>query len=148
MHVCMYVYKKELVCLPRSATERVNNPRDLYSTVSSTSPCRRHPTEQLTCQAHAVHVKKWWPLYCVKRLYMTYKHTDGLTCIHTYRLFGLMVKASASRAPDAGFGSRQGDFSGSSHRSDLKIGTHVVTLPGVWRYMVSAGFGWPCVSML
>ena len=41
-----------------------------------------------------------------------------------------------------------GFFSGSSHTSDLQIGTPVATLPGVWRYMVSAGTDWPGVSIL
>ena len=38
-----------------------------------------------------------------------------------------------ARAEDPGFASRSlhGDFSGSSHTSDLKIGTPVATLPGV-----------------
>ena len=40
------------------------------------------------------------------------------------------------------------DFSGSSHTSDLKIGTPVATLPGVWRYRVSVGTSWPGVSIL
>ena len=39
-------------------------------------------------------------------------------------------------------------FSGSSHTSDLKIGTPVATLPGAWRYRVSAGTGRPGVSIL
>ena len=45
--------------------------------------------------------------------------------------FDLVVKASASRAEDPGFNSRLrcGDFCGSSHTSDLKIGTPVATLP-------------------
>ena len=41
-----------------------------------------------------------------------------------------------------------GIFPGSSHTSDLKIGTPVATLPGAWRYRVSAGTGWPGVSIL
>ena len=41
-----------------------------------------------------------------------------------------------------------GIFPGSSHTSDLKIGTPVATLPGAWRYRVSAGTGWPDVSIL
>ena len=41
-----------------------------------------------------------------------------------------------------------GIFSGSNHTSDLKIGTPVATLPGAWRYRVSAGTGWPGVSIL
>ena len=43
-----------------------------------------------------------------------------------------------------------GIFSGSSHTSDLKIGTPVAvaTLPGVWCYRVSAGTGCPGVSIL
>ena len=66
-----------------------------------------------------------------------------------YRLSGLVVKASTSGAEDPGFESRlRRDFSGSSHTSDLKIGTTVATLPGVWRYSVSAGTGRPGVSIL
>ena len=58
-------------------------------------------------------------------------------------------KASASRAEDAGFESRlRRIFSGSSHTSDFNIGTPVATLPGAWRYRVSAGTGRPDVSIL
>ena len=55
----------------------------------------------------------------------------------------LLVKASASRVEDSGSESRlrRGDFSGSSHNSDLKIGTPVVILPGAWRDRVSVGTG-------
>ena len=67
-----------------------------------------------------------------------------------YRLVGLVVKASASRAEDPGFRIplATGFFSGSSHTSDLKIGTPVATLPGAWRYRVSTGTGRPGVSIL
>ena len=41
-----------------------------------------------------------------------------------------------------------GIFSGSSHTSDLKIGTPVATLPGAWRYRVGAGAGRPGVRIL
>ena len=41
-----------------------------------------------------------------------------------------------------------GIFLGSSHTSDLKIGTPVATLPGAWRYRVSTGTGQPGVSIL
>ena len=48
-------------------------------------------------------------------------------------LAGLVVKASALGAEDPGFEScLRRDFSGSSHTSDLKIGTSVATLPGAW----------------
>ena len=58
-------------------------------------------------------------------------------------------KASASRAEDPGFESCLcRDFFGSSHTSDLKIGTPVATLPGAWCYRVSAGTGQPSVSIL
>ena len=40
------------------------------------------------------------------------------------------------------------DFSGSSHTSDLKIGTPVATLSGAWHYRVSTGTGRPGVSIL
>ena len=61
-----------------------------------------------------------------------------------------MVKAPASRTKDLEFDShlRCGDFSGSSHTSDLKIGTPVATLPGTLHYRVSAGTGQPGVSVL
>ena len=61
-----------------------------------------------------------------------------------------MVKASASEVADLGFNSRfhRGDFSRLGHASDLKIGTPVATLPGAWCYRVSAGTGWPGVSIL
>ena len=66
-----------------------------------------------------------------------------------HRLVGLLVKASASRAEDPGFEFRlHRDFSGSSHTSDLKIGTPVAALPGAWCYRVSAGTGRPGVSIL
>ena len=64
------------------------------------------------------------------------------------RIVGLVVKASAPRAADTGFEARLrfGDFSGSSHTSDLKIGAPLATLPGAWRYRVSAETGWPGVG--
>ena len=66
-----------------------------------------------------------------------------------HRLVGLVAKAFASRAEDPGFESRlRRDFSGSSHTSDLKIGTPVATLPGAWRHRVRAGTGRPGVSIL
>ena len=66
------------------------------------------------------------------------------------RLFGLVVKASASRATAPGFDFhlRRRDFAGSSHTSQLKIGTPVAALPGASRYRVSARISWPGVSML
>ena len=65
------------------------------------------------------------------------------------RLVGLVVKASASRAEDPGFESRfRWDFSASSHTSDLKIGTLVLTLPDAWRYRVNAVTGRPGASLL
>ena len=41
-----------------------------------------------------------------------------------------------------------GIFSGSSHTSDLNIGTPVATLSGACRYRVSTGTGRPGVSIL
>ena len=51
------------------------------------------------------------------------------------------------RSP-AGISTPSLEFSGSSHTSDSKIGTPVATLPGAWRYRVSAGTGRPGVSIL
>ena len=59
-------------------------------------------------------------------------------------LDGIVVKASASGAEDPGSNlSCAGIFPGSSHTSDLKIGTPVATLTGAWHYRVSAGTGRP-----
>ena len=65
-------------------------------------------------------------------------------------IVNLVVKASTWRAADLGFESRflRGDFSRSSHSSDLKIGTPVAALPGAWRYRVSTGTGRPVVSII
>ena len=58
-------------------------------------------------------------------------------------------KASVLRVEDPGFESGlHRDFLGSSHTSDSKIGTPLATLPGAWRHRVSAGTGWPGVSIL
>ena len=71
------------------------------------------------------------------------------TALYNYRLVGQMVKVFASGAEDPGFEFRlRRDFSGSSHTSDLKIGTPVATLPNAWQYRVSTGTGWPGVSIL
>ena len=57
-----------------------------------------------------------------------------------YGLVGLVVKEFTPKMEGSEFESRlRQDFSGSSHTSDIKIGTPVVTLPGAWRYRVSAG---------
>ena len=72
-----------------------------------------------------------------------------LTPLSAHCLVGLVVKVSTSRVEDLGFQSRlRWDFSGSSHTGDFKIGTPVATLPGTWRYRVSAETGWPGVSTL
>ena len=66
-------------------------------------------------------------------------------------LVGSVVKTSASIAEDLGFKSYwQWDFCALSQTSDLKIGTPVATLSGVWcyTYRVSTGTGWPTVSIL
>ena len=69
---------------------------------------------------------------------------------HTYyRLVGLVVRRPPRERKVPGSNPAcAGIFSGSSHISDLKIGTPVVTLPGAWRYGVSAGTARPSVSIL
>ena len=94
-------------------------------------------------------------LACLKSVIL-HRHLESMcicripsTSPACHHFIGLVVKASAWRAEDPGFESRlRPDFSRSSHTSDLKIGTPVATLPGAWRYGVSAGTGWPGVSIL
>ena len=66
-----------------------------------------------------------------------------------YRLVGLVVRRlpleRKIRVSNPAFA---GIFLGLSHTSYSKIGTPVATLPGAWHYRVSAGIGWPGVSIL
>ena len=66
-----------------------------------------------------------------------------------YRLVGQVVRRPPRERKIPGSNPAwAGIFSGSSHTSDLKIGTPVATLPGAWRYRVSTGTGRPGVSIL
>ena len=70
-----------------------------------------------------------------------------LPCV-SYRLVRLVVRRPPRERKVLGSNPAcAGIFSGSSHTSDLKIGTPVATLPGAWRYRVSAGTGRPGVSI-
>ena len=113
---------------------------------SASSPCKRLLNIRQTCRSTDRKIKPST---------LAYNLSAGLpavvlrTFLLTHRLCGLMVKASAQRLEDPGLESRlRRDFSGLSQTSDLKIGTPVATLPGVWRYRVSAGTGRPGVSIL
>ena len=65
------------------------------------------------------------------------------------RLIGLVVRRPPRERKVPGSNPAcSGIFSGPSHTSDLNIGTPVATLPGAWRYRVSAGTGRPGVSIL
>ena len=65
------------------------------------------------------------------------------------RLVGLVVRRPPWERKTPGSNPAcDGIFLGSSHTSDSKIGTPVATLPGAWRYRVSAGTGQPGVSIL
>ena len=68
---------------------------------------------------------------------------------HLDRLVGLVVRRSPWKRKILGSNPACARiFSGWSHTNDLKIGTPVATLPGAWHYRVSAGSGWPGVSIL
>ena len=64
------------------------------------------------------------------------------------RLVGLVVRPPPRERKIPGSNPACGGiFSGSSHTSDFKIDTPVATLPGAWRYSVSAGTGRPGASI-
>ena len=68
---------------------------------------------------------------------------------NNYRLVGLVIRRPPRERKIPGSNPAcAGIFSGSSHTSDSKTGTPVATLPGAWRYRVSAGTGRPGVSIL
>ena len=87
-------------------------------------------------------------LYSVTRVNERTPHRNII--MHTYnRLVGLVVRRPPRERKVPGSNPAcDGIFSGSSHTSDLNIGTPVATLPGAWRYRVSAGTGRPGVSIL
>ena len=79
---------------------------------------------------------------------------SGCVCLGTFVCYspprwpsgyGVRLQSGRSRGSNPAC---DGIFPGSSHTSDLKIGTPVATLPGALRYRVSAGTGWPGVSTL
>ena len=77
------------------------------------------------------------------------EHITGLFCRSLYRLVGLVVRRPPRERKIPGSNPAcVVNFSGSSHTSDSKIGTPVASLPGAWRYRVSAGTGRPGVSIL
>ena len=62
---------------------------------------------------------------------------------------GTAAAASASKAEDPGSNPSCDEiFSGSSHTSELEIGTPVAALPGAWYYRVSTGTARPDVNIL
>ena len=101
-------------------------------------------------------VGKVWVAHMQLSLFCFKYHPNSLSSIlHTWHFYlkdhlvGLVVKASAWGVGNRGFESCwRWDFSRSSHTSDLKTGTPVTTLPGTWCHRVSAGTGWPGVSIL
>ena len=94
-----------------------------------TAPCT-HPAG-----LSPVHILQDCPLYTSCRT-VPCTHPAGLSPVHILQDCPLYTPCKTVRF-----------FSGSSHTSDLNIGTPVATLPGAWRYRVSAGFGRPCVSI-
>ena len=57
-------------------------------------------------------------------------------------------KQSSATTPEFDSRLHLGDYFRSSHTSDLIIGTPVIALLGAWHYSVSAGTGWPGISIL
>ena len=95
-------------------------------------------------------VRRRWKTIEHDTMYLCVVSVFRIVCRNRYRVVGLVVKASASRAADLGLipAFTLDLFSRSSHRTGLNIGAPVATLPGVWRHWVSAGTSWPDVSIL
>ena len=88
-----------------------------------------------------------WGRYQRKTLFVVDVSTNWIT--NKNRLVGLVVRRPPRERKIPGSNPAcDGNFSGSSHTSDSKIGTLVATLPGAWRYRVSSGTGRPGVSIL
>ena len=122
-------------------------PRIFHSDALTTRPTRRSFQKKQDSSLSLADV--WQVMLCTIHNVLCFFLHAGFSSPGTDRLLGLVGKASTSRVEDPGFDSRlRRDFSGSSHTSDFKIGTPVATLPGAWRYRVSAGTGRPGVSIL
>ena len=77
--------------------------------------------------------------------------TDSVCFVtpHQDRLIGMVVRRPPRERKIPGSNPACARiFLGLSHTNDLKIGTPVATLPGIWRYRVSTGTGRPSVSIL
>ena len=107
--------------------------------------CPCHTTRPPLCKATG-----GWVTGPVTVGWVTAPVTVGwVTAPVTHRFVGLVVRHPPRERKIPGSNPAcVGIFSGSSHTSDSKIGTPVATLPGAWRYRVSAGTGWPGVSIL
>ena len=71
------------------------------------------------------------------------------TVPHSDRLDGLVVRRPPRERKMPGSNPACAEISsGSSHTSDLKIGTPVATLRGAWRYRVRAGTSRPGINIL
>ena len=94
-------------------------------------------------------VQVWGPVKAqTNQVTLTPPPTSSLS-LSADRLVGLVVRRPPRERKVPGSNPAcAGIFSGSSHTSDLNIGTPVATLPGAWRYRVSAGTGQPGVSIL
>ena len=104
-----------------------------------------HPFETDTREWHSVVVCIY---RATNRTWQT-KLLDTIYFVRRDRLVGLVVRCPPGERKIPGSNPGwAGIFSGSSHTSDLKMGTAVATLSGAWRYRVSAGTGLPGVSIL
>ena len=90
--------------------------------------------------------------YSVCRMPMVEWRLDCVETVVTWRSSASMIPApgvdSRTHHGEGEGGGGKGDFSGSSHTSDLKIDTPLATLPGAWRYRLNAETGSPGVSIL
>ena len=84
------------------------------------------------------------------RVYVTLCRQYTVSMFHCLnRLVGLVVRRPPRERKVPGSNPAcDGIFSRSSHTCDLNIGTPVATLPGAWRYRVSAGTGRSGVCIL
>ena len=116
------------------------------------TPCLHSKTDSHVCETNTkerIFSFRFLLLRFMNVIETTHLLSYCLVYLLTYCLAGLVVKASASGAEDPWFESRlRRDFSRSNHTSDLKIGTPVAAIQGSWHYRVSAGTGWPGISIL
>ena len=148
--VCLSVFVSQSVCLSvcLSLSQSLSLSHSHTCTHAHTphthTHIHTHTHTHIHIHTHSLSLALSLSLFLSLSLYLSFSLSLSLSNPFLGHFIGLVVKASALKAKIPGSNPTcAGTFSGSSLTSDFKIGTPVATLPGAWRYRVSATTGLP-----